>query len=132
MLRGPSRRLAQLTDERTLKSAALEQVGANATEAKRNVELERRENTNRLLVETSLVKQKDAELGRLQAKLDKLLLSRVQDVRTLDKVRSASQKATSRTATRMPTPTSTSGVNMHANRLPNMKRNLLKCVLSWR
>lgn len=74
MLRRSCRRLAQLTDELTLKSAALEQAGANATEAKRNVELERRENTNRLLVETSLVKQKDAELGRLQAKLDKLLL----------------------------------------------------------
>jgi hypothetical protein len=44
------------------------------------------------------VKQKDAELGRLQAKLDEFLLSHVQDVRALDQARSAMQKATSRTA----------------------------------
>jgi len=92
------RRLAQLTDELALKSALLEQAETNAAEARRSAELERRENTDRLLVQTSLVKQKDAELGRLQAKLDELLLSHVQDVRALDQARSALQKATSRTA----------------------------------
>jgi hypothetical protein len=64
------RRLAQLTEELALKSALLEQAETNAAETRRSAELERRENTERLLVQTSLVKQKDAELGRLQAKYE--------------------------------------------------------------
>jgi uncharacterized membrane protein len=55
-------------------------------------------NTDRILIQISLVRQKDAELGRLQAKLDKLLLTLVQDVHGLEQVRSALQKATPRTA----------------------------------
>jgi len=81
-----------------VKSALLEQAETNAAEAKRSAELGRCENTDRLLVQTSLVKQRDAELGRLQAKLEALLLSHVQDVRGLDQARGALQKATSRTA----------------------------------
>ena len=92
------RRLAKLTDELALKSALLEQANTNAAEVKRSAELERRENSDRLLVQTSLVKQKDAELGRLQAKPDGLLLSRVQDVRALDQARSALPSPISRTA----------------------------------
>ena len=94
------RRLAQLTDELALKSALLEQAETNAAEAKRSAELERRENTDRLLVQTSLVKQKDAALGRLQAEFDELLLSRVQDVSDVDHrlAGSAMQHPTSRTA----------------------------------
>ena len=53
---------------------------------------------DRLLVQTSLVKQKDAELGRLQAKLDEFLQSHVQDVRTLGQARNTLQKATSHIA----------------------------------
>jgi hypothetical protein len=78
--------LAQLTDELAasqpvqiehssvralaLKSALFEQPQTNAAEAERSAEL-------------SPAKQKDAELGRLQAKLDELSLPRghVQDVR---------------------------------------------------
>ena len=88
------RRVAQLTDELALKSTLLERAETNAAEAKRIAELERRENRDRLLVQTSLVKQKDAELGRLQAKLDEFLQSHVQDVRALGQARSALQSRT--------------------------------------
>jgi hypothetical protein len=68
-----------LTDELALKSALFEQAEANATEAKRchGAELERRKNTDsdRPLVQMSLVKQKDDAV--LQAKLDELLLPHV-------------------------------------------------------
>jgi hypothetical protein len=58
-------RIAQLTCELALKSALLEQAEANAAEA-----------ADRLLMQTSLVEQRDAELVGLQARLDELLLSR--------------------------------------------------------
>lgn len=111
------RRFAQVTDElTTLKIALLEQAETNAAEAKRS------ENRDRLIVQT---KQTDAEPGRLQAKLDELLLSHVQDVRAIDQARGElQQKVTSALPTGMPTPTRTTGVNMHANKLQNMKRNL--------
>ena len=85
------RRLAQLTDELALKSALLEQAKTNAAEAKRTAELERRENANRLLVQTSLAKQKDAELEKLRAKLAELSLTRAQDVRAPEQARSPLQ-----------------------------------------
>lgn len=66
------RRLALLTDELALKSALLEQAETNTAVAKSSVEPERRENTDGLLVQTSLAKRKDAELGRLQAKLERV------------------------------------------------------------
>ena len=53
---------------------------------------------NRLLAQTSLVEQKDAELAKMQAKLDELVQSRDQHVRALEKARRALQKATSRAA----------------------------------
>jgi hypothetical protein len=59
-------RIARLTDELALKSALLEQVKANAAERAR---LELREHEDRLLVQTSLVKQRDAELVGMQSKL---------------------------------------------------------------
>jgi chromosome segregation ATPase len=67
-------RIARLADELALKSALLEQVKANAAERAR---LEPPEH-DRLLVQTSLVKQRDAELVDMQAKLDGLLQSRDQ------------------------------------------------------
>jgi chromosome segregation ATPase len=76
-------RIAQLTDELALKSALLEQAEANATEAAMRAEavgLEQREHADRLLMQTSLVEQRDAELVDMQARLDELLLSRDQQV----------------------------------------------------
>jgi hypothetical protein len=68
-------RIARLTDELTLKSALLEQVKANAAERAR---LELREHEDRLLAQTSLVEQRDAELVDMQARLDELVVSRDQ------------------------------------------------------
>ena len=85
------RRLAQLTEELTLKSARLEQVEANATEAKERAELELREHADRLLTQTSMVEHKDGELVEMQARLDELVLSR-------DQAQSDLQTATSRAA----------------------------------
>jgi hypothetical protein len=78
-------RLAQLTDELALKSALLEQAEANAAEATKRAGPEPRELADRLLAQTSLVGQKDAELVRMQAKLEKLdelVLSRDQALQT--------------------------------------------------
>lgn len=116
------RRLAQLSDELALKSTLLEQAEANATEVTKRAGLleethvhvlrdhtnvqeqhaaldaELREQADRLLAQTSLVEQKDAELVNVQAQLDDLLLSRDQHVRALEQAQSALQKATSRAA----------------------------------
>ena len=74
-------RIARLTDELALKSTLLEQSEANAAEpsklASAGLKLLRK-NTNRLLTQMSLVKQRDAELVDMQARLDELLLSRDQ------------------------------------------------------
>ncbi len=114
------RRLTQLSDELALKSTLLEQAEANSAEAMKRAGLleethvhvlrdhtdvqerhaaldaELREQADRLLAQTSLVDQKDAELVNLQAQLDELLLSRDQHVRALEQAQSALQKATSR------------------------------------
>ena len=114
------RRLAQLTDEVALKSNLLEQAEANAEEAGRRAGLleeahvrvlrdhtdvqerhaaldtELRERADRLLAQTSLVEQKDAELLNAHAQIGELLLSRDQHVRALEQAQSALQKATSR------------------------------------
>jgi Kelch motif len=68
-------RIARLTDELALKSALLEQVKASAAERAR---LELREHEDRLLAQTSLVEQRDAELVDMQARLDELVVSRDQ------------------------------------------------------
>ena len=86
-------RLAQLTEELALKSALLE-----AAEATKGTGLEPRELADRLLAQTSLVERKDAELVKMQTKLDaldELVLSRDRHVRALEQ---ALQKATSRAA----------------------------------
>jgi hypothetical protein len=120
------RRLAQLTDELVLKIAQLEQAEANVAEGKRSAELEQREHADRLRVQTSLMKQKDAKLVRLQAKLDELLLSHAQDARALGPAQSALQRANSCAAD-----TAADKQSQRASsRLGNMKWNLLKCVLS--
>ena len=69
----------ELTDELALKGAMLEHAKANAAEAKGNAELERREIADRLLVQTSLVKQKDAELETKENELV-AVRSRLMDV----------------------------------------------------
>lgn len=71
--------LAQLTNEFAPKSTLLEQAEVNAAQATKRAGLEPREQGDRLLAQTSLVEQKDAELVKMQAKLDALnglLLSR--------------------------------------------------------
>jgi chromosome segregation ATPase len=84
-----NQRLAQLTDELALKSVLLEQAEANAAEAAKRMG---QEYADRLLAQ---VKQKDAELVNMQAKLDDLLQSRDQRVHALEQVL---QKATTRAA----------------------------------
>jgi chromosome segregation ATPase len=59
---------------------------------------ELREHTDRLLEQTSLVEQKDAELVDLRAKLDDLLLSRRSRDQHVHALEKALQKATSRAA----------------------------------
>ena len=116
------RRLAQLSEELALKSTLLDQAEANAAEATKHAGLleethvrvlrdhtdiqerhaaldaELREHADRLLAQTSLVQQKDAELANVQTQLDELLLSREQHVRALEQAQGAVQKATSRAA----------------------------------
>jgi hypothetical protein len=53
---------------RALKSALLEQAEANAAEAAKRAGVELREHADRLLTQTSLVKQRDAELVDMQAR----------------------------------------------------------------
>jgi hypothetical protein len=68
-------RLSQLTDELALKNALLEQAGTNAGQ-------EPCELADRLLAQTSLMEYKDAELVKMQAKLDELVLSHNQALQT--------------------------------------------------
>ncbi|KAI0294942.1 hypothetical protein BC826DRAFT_1104415 [Russula brevipes] len=115
-------RLAQLTNELSLKSTLLEQAEGNAAEATKRagrleethvhvlrdhtdvqerhtaLEAELRDQADRLLAQTSFVEQKDAELLNVQAQLDELLVSRDQHVRALEQAQGALQKATSRAA----------------------------------
>lgn len=62
------------------------------------LDAELRGHADRLVAQTSLVEQKDAELLNVQAQLRELLLSREQHVRALEQAQSALQKATSRAA----------------------------------
>ncbi|KAF8492357.1 hypothetical protein F5888DRAFT_1730017 [Russula emetica] len=78
-------RIAQLTDDLALKSALLEQAEANVAEAAKRAGLELREHADRLLMQTSLVEQKGAELVDMQARLDELLLSRDQQTGQYEK-----------------------------------------------
>ncbi|KAF8499838.1 hypothetical protein F5888DRAFT_1802298 [Russula emetica] len=76
-LAGRDRHIAQLTDRLAQKSALLDRAEANAAEVKKHAGLELRE---------------------LQSKLDDLMLSRDEHLRTLEQAQSALQKATSRAA----------------------------------
>ena len=67
-------RIAQLTDELVLKSALLEEAEANAAEATKRAGL----HADRLLIQTSLVERRDAELVDMWTRLDELQLSRDQ------------------------------------------------------
>jgi hypothetical protein len=78
-------RIARLSDELALKSALLEQAEANAAVAVKRAGLELREHADRLLMQTSLVEQRDAELVNMQAKLDELAVSRDQQVGQYEK-----------------------------------------------
>ena len=62
--------ITQLTAKLAMKSALLEQAEANVAEAAKRAGLELREHTDQLLMQTSLVKQRDVELSYMQAKLD--------------------------------------------------------------
>jgi len=65
--------ITQLTAKLAVKSALLEQTEANAAEAAETAKrtgLELREHADQLLVQTSLVKQRDVELRYMQAKLE--------------------------------------------------------------
>jgi hypothetical protein len=61
--------IARLTEELALKSVLLEQAEANVAEAAKRTALELLEHADRLLMQTSLVKQKDTEFMDMQAKL---------------------------------------------------------------
>jgi hypothetical protein len=74
-------RIVQLTDELSLKSALLEQAEANPTEAAKRAGLELREQSDRLLMQSSRVKQRDVELRDMQAKP----LSRDQQIEQYEK-----------------------------------------------
>ena len=67
-------RIAQLTDKLALKSTLLEEAEANAAEATKRAGL----HADRLLMQTSLVEQRDAELVDLQARFNELVISRGQ------------------------------------------------------
>jgi len=79
------RRVTRLTDELALKNTLLEQSEASATEVSKRAGLELRKHADRLLTQTSLGMQKDAELVNLQARLDELLLSRDQQIEQYEK-----------------------------------------------
>ena len=83
----PERQLAAQTerDERIARvTALLEQAEANAAEAAKRAGL----HADRLLMQTSLVEQRDAELVDLHARLDELQLSRDQQEVALQDLRS--------------------------------------------
>ena len=90
MQTGRAQYFAQLSVELELKCALLE-----SAEATKGAGLEPRELADRLLAQTSLVERKDAELVKMQTKLDELVLSHDRHVRALEQ---ALQKATSRAA----------------------------------
>jgi hypothetical protein len=71
-------RIARLT-------ALLEKAEANAAVAAERAELEPCKHADRLLMQTSLVEQRDAELVDMQAKLDELVVSRDQQIGQYEK-----------------------------------------------
>ena len=75
--------------EKLAPKSALFDAGANAAEATKYAGLDPREHVDRLLVQTSLVEQKDAELVKMQGKLDELVLSRDQYALALERAQRA-------------------------------------------
>ena len=78
-------RISQLTDELALKSVLLGQAEASAAEAVKRAGLKLRDHADRLLMQTSLVEKRGAELVDMQAKLDELVVSRDQQVGQYEK-----------------------------------------------
>ena len=64
-------RIARLADKLAQKSTLLEEAEANAAEATKRAGL----HADRLLMQTSLVEQRDAELVDFQARFNELVLS---------------------------------------------------------
>ena len=73
--------IARQTDELAKQSALLEQAEADSKRAG----LELREHADRLLMQTSLMEQRDVELVDMQAKLDELVVSHDQQVGQYEK-----------------------------------------------
>lgn len=117
---GQSRKLAELSDSLALQTTLLEQSEARAADASKradsveeshertlrhhaelqdrhaSVEVKLRDHANRLLSQTSLMEQREAEYLNIQSQLDDLTQSREQHVRALDQARIALQAASSR------------------------------------
>lgn len=117
---GQNRKLVELNDSLALQTTLLEQAESRATDASKradaaeeshertlqdhidledrhaSVEASLREHADRLLSQTSLIEQREAEYLNIQAQLDELTQSRDQHVRALDQARTALQTASSR------------------------------------
>lgn len=117
---GQNRKLAELSESLALQTTLLEQCEARAADASKradaveeshertlrqhadlqdrhaNTEASLRDHADRLLSQTSLFEQRDAEYLNTQSQLDELAQSREQHVRALDQARTALQAASSR------------------------------------
>lgn len=117
---GQSRQMAELSDSLSLQTTLLEQAEARATDASKRADLadeshERtlqehselqdqhataqnslRDHADRLLSQTSVMEQREAEYLNTHAQLDELTQSREQHIRALDQARTALQSASSR------------------------------------
>jgi chromosome segregation ATPase len=117
---GQNRKLAELNDSLALQTTLLEQAESRAADASKradaveeshertlqdhidledrhaSVEASLREHADRLLSQTSLLEQREAEYLNIQAQLEELTQSRDQHVRALDQARTALQSTSSR------------------------------------
>lgn len=115
------RKIAELSDSLALQTTLYEQAEARAADATKRAEFvdeshnrtaqrhhdlqdqhdtlgaQLREHAEKLLAQTSLLEQREAERASLQAQVDELSRSRDQHVRALDQARVALQTASSRT-----------------------------------
>jgi chromosome segregation ATPase len=115
-----SRKLAELSDSLALQTTLLEQSEARAADASKradsieeshqrtlrhhadlqdrhaSAEASLRDHANRLLSQTSMIEQREAEYLNIQSQLDELTQSREQHVRALDQARIALQASSAR------------------------------------
>lgn len=113
-------KLKELTESLSLQTTLLEQAEARAEDASKRadtlsqnhervvdahttlqqqhatMEVTLRDHANKLLSQTSLIEQREADQMKLQAQIEELMLSREQHVRALEQARSAVQTATTR------------------------------------